>query len=310
MTIYENLPHVVSLTYGAPFLPYAVNPQALVTMRHKNLLLQGCMYSQYTFFDSGPRKGISNANTGFSQEYLMNGIMPILNGKIAYESDCLEVGASLNIKRIAPELFKPNLTDLNLDYQVKETITSFIGMMYAFYRGETICTKAQAYYGTNGTDLIMLGGYGRVALPDTSTRTRFTQLPFISAWCEIEKRTPTYGIQPGIFIGICQQEKSKKPLQLVQKLVATQNGNPVYFYYPEVFDLQHVEISELLQKSIKRMLNIAPRAWIYIANGAQIGLEIIYTQARYGYLNQCADAIIQPESVHAVRALTSIQYFF
>lgn len=310
MTIYENLPHVVSLTYGAPFLPYAVNPQILITTKRKHFLLQGCLYSQYTFFDNGPRSGISNANTGFSQQYQMNGIAPIINGKIGYEADDVECGLSINIKRIVPELFKPNLLDLNFDYQVKESITSLIGMMYLFYRGESICAKAQVYHGSNGTDLIMLGGYGRLAIPETSTRTGFTQLPFTSAWCEIEKRTPTYGIQPGIFIGICQQKKSARPLNMQRKQVAIENNNPVYFYYPEVFDLQHVEITKLLQKSIKRMLNISPRAWIYIANGAQIGLEILYTQALYGYLDCYADAIMQQESVHAVRTLASIQYFF
>lgn len=310
MTIYENLPHVVSVNYGTPYIPYSVNPQISATAGFKRLRMQATIYSQYTFFDSGPSKTVANAYTGFSQLYGNNGISPIANLQLSNVTDDVEVGVSLNVKRIIPELVYHDAIGEPTDIQSRQSVTSCIFMGYGIYRASLLSMKGQIYYGTNATDLIMLGGYAVEKKLHDSNRRLFTKIPFVSSWFELERSVPKYGVQPGIFVGVTHQFGSSQELLLKQKLVKVQNGVETFYMYPEIYDLQHIESNELLQKTLSTLTTISPRVWIFIAPGAQIGLELVCSQAHYGYLDSYAHTTIEPEKVRAVRAIASMQYFF
>lgn len=313
LAIYDNLPHMVSYTRGAPFLPAAVNPQVLCSYRKNRLYVQGCLYSQFLFFDSGPEKTIVNDYTGFSRSYFNNALSPLVNIRLGYESNEFECGIGFNYKRLVPEIIARRY-DLSLtDHPSYSSVNNYVGMAYYMFRSPVLSSKGQLFYGAGtGSEYLMLGGYGLAYREPINNNGVFAKLPFISSWIEFEKTYPTNGIQPGLFIGFIHQFGSGlQPLHMTTTNVVTDPERPpIYFSYPEVYAEQHLEIDTFLQKMLSSLLSVSPRVWIYFAEGLQVGLELNFYRASYGYLNNRAETVNDPNTMNALRTLMSMQYFF
>lgn len=313
LNIYENLPHMVSYTRGAPFAPSTVNPQVLIGYLKNKIYVQGCLYSQFLLFDNGPEFTPINDFTGFSRTYYYNSLVPIINVRLAYQTNPLEVGVSFNYKRLIPEIITRD-SNLELTRNASyQAVNNYVLMAYYLYRNPYISSKAQVFYGSGtGTEYLMLGGYGVKYRDPVSFDTYFKKLPFASCWCEIEKTYPIHGVQPGIFFGITHQfgsYPSSLPMTTTN-VVGDPARPPIFFSYPEIYTEQRLEVNAFLQKMWCTLISISPRAWIYFAEGFQLGLELNFYKSTFGYLDHYARTTKDRETSNSLRFLASMQYFF
>lgn len=304
--IYENFPHVVSYNYGAPFTPTSYNPQLLISYARHNIRVTACAYTQYIFNDIGQAQTFTNAYTGDSPRYVSNSMMPILHGRLAYESDAVEIGAGFNVKRITARINTPDLLPTH-----HESFASPVTMAFIILRNAQLATKTQILWGSDGTDLMMLGGYAIKSTAANSQRT-YRKLNFVSGWTEIESSRLLRGIlQPGVFIGYTKNLGTEfGPLELFATTQTGPDDNDVTLEHPKVYSLQSLQINTLGQKSIRSILRCSPRLWVFATEGLQLGVEAQIDRTTYGYLDDLARPTVNQSTVNSCRLIATVQFYF
>jgi hypothetical protein len=185
MFIVECYPGVVSFNTGAPFQPFARNPQIRLSHSFENFKITLSAVSQRDFTSNGP--------DGFSSAYLRNSSLPNLNATIQFSRDNKNLlGVGLDFKRIRPRI----VTTKNFITDKSISTLSFNG--YFKFSLDPIILKSQFVYGVNLADLMMLGGYAVKATNQTDGKEEYTGIKVLSNWGEI-----TYGkeILLGLFYG-------------------------------------------------------------------------------------------------------------
>ena len=184
MFITECFPGVVSFNTGSPFQPFSRNPQIRFTQKMNNLNMSATAASQRDFASSGPDGGGSI--------YLRNSALPILNLTLKYISQCLTTGIGANYMSLAPRL------GTDTGFKTNEKINSIALMGFAKLVKNDLTLKVESIYGSNMSDLLMLGGYA-VTNTELSTGVEtYTGVNTLSTWGEI-----MYGkaLQYGLFFG-------------------------------------------------------------------------------------------------------------
>lgn len=266
MFVIEMFPGVVSFNAGAPFQPFSRNPQLRLSYSIDKLKLIASAVSQRDFPSDGP--------IGFSSSYLRNAVIPNLNFQLQYNSEGKLFGAGVDYKRIQPRLVttKRVATD-----EVVESI-SFIG--YTRLNLNPFVLKAEAVYGSNMSDQIMLGGYGVTKNDPVTGKEEYSPINTLSVWGEI-----IYGkeIELGLFGGYA------KNLGADKSIVGPSFGRGL---------------------NIDNLFRISPRVQ-FNSGKARISAEVEFTSADYGSPNWMNKGKIENiKNVSNVRVLTAFFYFF
>ncbi|MDE5424363.1 hypothetical protein L3073_19295 [Ancylomarina sp. DW003] len=181
----EVFPTTVGANSGLPFKPFARNPQVRLTHKTGNWKLLAALASERDFASTGPE--------GASNKYLRNAGLPIIQGQAHYYFGKHMIGASAEYKNIKPTI------ETTTGYKADETLSSYALMGYLKLNFKPVTFKAQATYGSNMTDALMLGGYAAKSLNPVTNEASYTPIKVLGSWAEVsyKKNDMQYALLAG-----------------------------------------------------------------------------------------------------------------
>tara|TARA_R110001583_G_scaffold11547_2_gene51973 strand:+ start:21954 stop:23207 length:1254 start_codon:yes stop_codon:yes gene_type:complete len=267
----EAFPATVGANVGLPFKPFARNPQIRLTHKTKSWKFLAALASERDHISTGPK--------GSSTEYLRNSGLPIMQGQIHYYAGKHLIGASAEFKNIKPTLVTPS------GYKADETLSSWILMGYFKLDFKPLTFKAQATYGSNMTDVLMLGGYAASNINATSQEASYTPIKVLGTWADLsyQKNNYTFALLAGYSKNYGADDK------VVPGMVYSRGAN------------------------IGELYRISPRVSKKF-NKLKLELEIEHTAAAYadsndGAINEKAE-VINSHWVSNTRVMLGLYYFF
>ncbi|MBL4561158.1 MAG: hypothetical protein JKX79_09260 [Labilibaculum sp.] len=271
----EVFPVAVGANAGLPFKPFARNPQVRLTHKTENWKFIAAIASERDYTSTGP--------DGASNKYLRNAGLPILQGQVHYYAGKHLIGASAEFKNIKPSLTSTTGSEENGDlmsWKNDETLSSWALMAYFKLNFKPVTFKAQTTYGSNLTDVLMLGGYAAKSLNPLTNEASYTGIKVLGTWADIS------------------YNKNNFELALLaaysKNMGADDNVVPGMIYSRG--------------KNIGELYRIAPRVSKRFKN-LKLELEAEYTAAAYGDVTEKADV----ENTHWVgntRISVGLYYFF
>lgn len=185
-------PGTVSFNTGAPFEPFARNPQIRVTHKFGKVSAAFAAMTERDFVSTGP--------VGPSTIYLRNSAIPALNLSFEYLSKNEEkgseilFGASANFLSIQPR----SVTEQN--YITDTRMSCMAASAFFKYKNKNITIKFHEFIGGVATDLTMLGGYAVREVTDSIKGFEtYTTIRNNSMWVDIHTNGKKW--QYGLFGG-------------------------------------------------------------------------------------------------------------
>jgi len=268
MFVVDVYPMVVSFNTGAPFQPFSRNPQIRVTQRFGDLNLIGTLASQRDFSSFGPAGG--------SSTYLRNAVIPDADLQVQWKSNEIIAGVGVDYKSLLPKLTTTSGLSTNNE------IHSLAGIGYFKYKTPDWSVAAEAVYGGNLADFLMLGGYATRS-QNALSGDDYSNINVSSVWFDFSCGREW---QPGIFIGWTKNQGSNYNV-LVNQTLST--------FYQRV-------------NNIGDITRISPRL-IFNPGKVRLALELEFTNADYGTVNEKAE-VVNTHPVTNTRVLGAVYYFF
>lgn len=273
-------PGTVSFNTGVPFQPFSRNPQVRLTHFFGRFNVALTAHTQRDFASTGP--------IGVTSQYLRNTGYPAFNLRFEYyntnENSGNEflIGISVNYKALTPRLVAPN------DVKTNETAKSASFSGFAKYKSEDLTIQFNGYYGGDAYNLLMLGGYGTIALPDSTGKLEeYSCIRNYSLWSEIHTNGKKW--QFGVFGGLTKNLGSSDAI-VGEKYSRGSNIDYVY--------------------------RISPRV-IYNVGKFRLAPEIEYTVAAYATNDEAGNMnadtkgkITDSKTVGNIRVLLGVYFFF
>jgi len=192
----ENFPGTVSFNTGAPFVPFSRNPQVRLTLMPGKVSLVLAAYTQRDFTSSGPDGG--------SSKYIRNSGVPGVHLQLKIPAgEHLTAWGGIDYKVIRPELKSAT------NYETDETVSGLAAFATLKLKTSPLNISVMGVYSENGSDMVMLGGYGVSGISDPVREIReWTTLNSTSFWADIT----TNGKKAvfGIFSGYSKNLGSKE----------------------------------------------------------------------------------------------------
>ncbi len=284
MFITDCFPNVVSFNTGAPFQPFARNPQIRLTQKvFSNFSVVGTAMSEIDFVTNGP--------DGPSSKYIRNAAFPELNLKFIYnwknETKGYEflAGVSGDYKKIMPRL----VTSAN--YKDNESVSSLAWMGFLKFKIPAVTFSFEYVYGENFHSLTMLGGYAVEEVTDMEKDFRtYTPIRTMGLWTDIQTNGKTW--QAGLFGGYSRNVGSENIINFIDQppaLTAQQ------IYYSRGSDIEYI-------------YRIAPRL-LFNTGRFRVAAEVEYTVAAYGQPD-LRGMVQDAEEVGNLRFLLGTYIFF
>ncbi|MBX3009598.1 MAG: hypothetical protein KF816_16365 [Melioribacteraceae bacterium] len=266
MFILEMFPGVVSFNTGVPFQPFSRNPQIKLTYSVDKVKLIFAALSQRDFQSNGP--------DGFTSTYLRNSVIPNLHAQIQINQDNNLFGAGIDFKKLTPRLATSKKIVTN------NSINSISFTGYSKLNFDPILIKAQAVYGNNLADHLMLGGYAVKSIDNTTGEEEYTSLSVFSVWGEISTGKE---IELALFGGY------------TKNLGAADNTTGTYFGRGT---------------NIENVIRFSPRVQ-WNSGKARLSTELEYTSAGYGVINNLNKGKVENiKSISNLRLLFAVYYFY
>lgn len=287
MFVAESFPGVVSFNTGAPFQPFARNPQLRISHRAGDFKLIGVVFSQRDFTSMGNDYTLSNgkyiATASSGSKFIRNAAIPNLHFQVQYtpgkESKTL-LGAGIDYKTILPETTTIN-TGATHRFESSETLAALSAIAYAKVVFKPITIKIMGTYAQNATDLVMLGGYAVERVTDTSTGAKaFTNFNTGAVW--LDAQTNGTRIKAGLFAG----------------------------YTWNMGTDHHLQTSTLYARgaNIDHVIRLAPRM-VFSSGKFDLAVEMEYTAAAYGKMVANSKAnLTDLKTVGNLRGLVAFVY--
>jgi len=267
----EVFPGTVGANAGLPFKPFARNPQVRITHKMNNWKFLAALASERDYTSTGPNGG--------SNQYLRNAGLPIVQAQVHYYAGKHLIGASAEFKNIKPTL------KTSTGYKADETLSSWAMMAYFKLNFKPLTFKAQATYGSNMTDVLMLGGYAAKSLNPVTNEAAYTPIKVLGTWADLsyQKNDYTLGLLAGYSKNYGADDK------VVSGMIYSRSQN------------------------IGELYRISPRISKKI-NNLKVELEAEYTAAAYadstdGAINEKAE-VINSHWVGNTRISVGLYYFF
>lgn len=256
----DCFPGTVSFNTGAPFQPFARNPQLRLSQSIGKLRLIGTLITQMDFVSNGP--------DGPSTAYLRNAVIPEMNLRAEFKTGNgngtnFLVGVSGNYKKLHPRL------STELGYKANGSVENVTGMAYMKLQIPKITFKIEGVYGQDLFSMTMLGGYAVKNVMDLDTDIRqYTPINTMSLWGEIHSNGKLW--QFGVFGGYSENLGSDYEIMAIPISYEEGTGE---------FDLAQKYYSR--GSNISYVYRVAPRI-VYSPGRMRFAGEIEYTAAAYG----------------------------
>ena len=282
MFITSSFPGTVSFNTGAPFQPFARNPQIQLTQKLGNINLIGTMLEQIDFSSPGPG--------GVSPKYHINCILPELNFRIEYKSDKFLLGGGSNYQSVLPRMY---VESVNSKVKTDETVTGLSLFAYAKLPLKLLTIGAYGSRGQLMYSMTNLGGYAEKEYIYENTKlTNITYTPMNTSnlWMDVYTNGKT--LQFGFFGGYTKNHGASDSISTAGKIYA--RGDDIDYIY-----------------------RISPRV-IYNSGKFRIAPEIEYTVAAYATTNGQSGllnvdnkrAVTHSKEIGNLRFLLGVYYFF
>lgn len=180
----EMFPDQIGSNGGAPFQPFARNPQIRLTHQTGALKTIFAVVTQRDYVSTGPN--------GSSSEYLKNAIIPDVHLQFNYKIGSNLFGIGGQYKKLKPGA--KNGTGIIND----ETVSSYSVIGLTKLTLSPITIKLEGVYGSNLTDYTMIGGYARQSIDTVTNIETFTPIKTFAAWADI---VYGQGFELGLFLG-------------------------------------------------------------------------------------------------------------
>ncbi|MCU0458279.1 MAG: hypothetical protein MUE37_04215 [Bacteroidales bacterium] len=169
----ENFPGTVSFNTGAPFVPFSRNPQVRLTLKPGKVNLVLAAYTQRDFTSSGP--------DGNSSKYIRNSGLPGVHLQLKLPAgEHLTAWTGIDYKVIRPELKSP------ANYETDATVSGLAAFATVKVKTRPVNISLMGVYSENGSDMVMLGGYGVSGITNELMQTReWTTINSTSFWADI-----------------------------------------------------------------------------------------------------------------------------
>jgi len=185
-------PGTVSFNTGAPFQPFARNPQLRFNQAFGKFNVTVTALWQRDFVSFGP--------SGPSSIYLRNSVAPIFNIRLEFYSknegngNEFLAGTSINYKMLTPRI------STDSSYKTNTKINSIGFSAYFKMKVKPLTLKLNGFYGGDATDLTMLGGYAvkEIIDPDKNT-VSYTPICISAFWIDLHTNGKKF--QYGLFAG-------------------------------------------------------------------------------------------------------------
>ncbi len=187
MFIPACFPGVLSFNTGAPFQPFARNPQVRVTHDLGLITVSATAFSQADFASA----------TGISA--LRNSGLPEIHIQSWYTQSPSEnspgflIGGGAGYKRLVP------LIETAAGYKTTEGVGSFMMELYGKLILPKFTVKMEGTYGQNNYDALMISSFATTSVDAVTGIMQYTPTGSYSAWAEIISNNTTW--QPGLFAG-------------------------------------------------------------------------------------------------------------
>ena len=265
----EVFPGTVGANAGLPFKPFARNPQVRITHKMNNWKFLAALASERDYTSTGPNGG--------SNQYLRNAGLPIVQAQVHYYAGKHLIGASAEFKNIKPTL------KTSTGYKADETLSSWAMMAYFKLNFKPLTFKAQATYGSNMTDVLMLGGYAAKSLNPVTNEAAYTPIKVLGTWADLSYQKNDYTL--GLLAGYSKNYGADD--EVVSGMIYSRGQN------------------------IGELYRISPRISKKI-NNLKVELEAEYTAAAYADengMNENAE-VIHSHWVGNTRISVGLYYFF
>ncbi|MFA6129125.1 MAG: hypothetical protein WC699_17635 [Bacteroidales bacterium] len=194
----ECFPGTISFNTGAPFTPFARNPQIRLTRKIGTVSAIVTTYSERDFTGTGL--------DGSSNKYLKNSGIPSINMQFripVIKTGLVFIGA--DFKTIRPEL------KTTANYHTDENLVSFSGFITVNVRTKPVTFTAMGAYIQNATDMLMIGGYAVSEILDAGKSLKsYTNLNTFTSWFDITTNGKTF--QAGLFGGYSKNLGANGPM--------------------------------------------------------------------------------------------------
>lgn len=279
----EAFPETVGANAGLPFKPFARNPQVRLTHKTENWKFLAALATERDYVSLGPN--------GASNQYLRNAGLPIVQGQIHHYIGKHLIGASGEFKTIKPSLFSTTVSEEGSQkWKNDETLSSWVLMGYFKLNFNPFTIKSQTTYGSNMSDVLMLGGYAVKSFDPLTNEAAYTPIKVLGTWTELAYQKNDYEF--AVLAGYSKNYGADDAVAL--------NADGKQIYYSRGQD-------------IGELYRIAPRVSKKI-NNLKLELEAEYTAAAYadssvGAINEKAK-VIDSHWVGNTRVSVGLYYFF
>jgi hypothetical protein len=276
----EVFPGTVSANAGLPFKPFARNPQVRLTHKTNNWKFLAAIASERDYTSVGPDPSNPMKSVA-SNKYLRNAGLPIVQGQVHYYAGKHLIGASAEFKNIKPTLTSTTGEGETLkSWKNDETLSSWAMMAYFKLNFKPVTFKAQTTYGSNLTDVLMLGGYAVKSLNPMTNEAAYTPIKVLGTWADLSYQKGKY--EMALLVGYSKNLGADN--KVVSDMIYSRGSN------------------------IGELYRIAPRVSTKF-NNLKFELEAEYTAAAYGEITEKAEV----ENTHWVgntRISVGLYYFF
>ncbi|MGM0706017.1 MAG: hypothetical protein ACQETP_08865, partial [Bacteroidota bacterium] len=176
-----SFPRTIATTTGAPFQPFARQPQIRFTYKPGSFHLIGITAWQRDAFADIAFDDVS----GIKQQQQSG--LPALHAHAQYHGENVMLGAGAYFKALRPII-------------TEDRFTTGAGQAYATITSDAATIRAKATYGASLSDHLMTGGYVY-----NEVENDFYPLDLLSTWIDIDG---TGTLAPGLFAGYLTNEGS------------------------------------------------------------------------------------------------------
>lgn len=194
MFIAGCFPGVVSFNTGAPFQPFARNPQIRLTQTIGNIKISATAYSQRDFTSVGGSVPLQNA------------AMPAVHAGAAFEQKgnvSVLAGFGAGYQHIVPRL------ETDLGYVANESVAGYAAEAYLKVTTKPVTFKAEATYGQNTYDILGISSYSVLSIDAATDHREYIPQNSYAVWSEIH--TNGKKVQFGLFAGYTQNLGTAEP---------------------------------------------------------------------------------------------------
>lgn len=277
LTPFDCYPNTVAPYNGLPIDAVSRNPQIRYTYnKNENFqILFAALEQNIDFSSYGP--------IGFTPEYLREAIVPNLHLQFRkFFCKNSVFGMGIDYKRLVPR------RQSEKHCKVDESINSFSALAYTTIKTDLSRFCFKVIYAQNGTDHVLLGGYGVSNIDPITDQRKYTNLNAFSIWGDFEHTCNNF--RPGIFAGYAKNLGASDKLERDLKT--------------KEFITYTLPFAEKLDD----MFRVSPRLR-WTKNSFELGGELEITHATFGNL-QSSGKVDCKVPVTNYRIFFTAHYFF